>query len=126
MAYIYFCNNPRNRCTIGDCVIRALSVALDKPWDEIYIDLVTEGYYIKDLPSANAVWGSYLYSKGFTKKSIPNRYSYTVEEFCIDHPQGTYVVGTGTHAVAVVSGDIYDTWNSSEEDVSFYWEREDY
>lgn len=126
MAYVYYCNNPRNRCTIGDCVIRALSVALDKSWDEIYIDLTTEGFFIKDLPSSNEVWGSYLYSKGFTKRSIPNRYSYTVEDFCIDHPYGTYVVGTGTHAVAVVSGDILDTWNSSQEDVSFYWEREDF
>ena len=126
MAYVYFCNNPRNRCSIGDCVIRAVSLALDKSWDEVYIDLATEGFFIKDLFSANEVWGSYLYTKGFTKKSIPNRYSYTVEDFCIEHPEGVFVLGTGTHAVAVIDGNVYDTWNSSQEEVSFYWEREEF
>ena len=126
MAYIYFCNNPKKRCTIGDCVVRALSVALRKSWDDVYIDLVTEGFFIKDLPSANETWSSYLYSKGFTKKSIPNRYSYTIEDFCQEHPYGTYVIGTGSHAVAIVNGDYLDTWNSGQEEVAFYFEREDY
>lgn len=125
MAHIYFCNNPRERCTIGDCVIRALSKALNKSWDDVYIDLASEGFFIKDMPSSNEVWGSYLYSKGFNKHSIPGRYSYTIEDFCMDHPYGVFVVGTGSHAVAVIQGNAYDTWNSSQEEVAFYWEREE-
>jgi hypothetical protein len=109
---------------IGDCVIRSCSAALDKSWDEVYIDLATEGFFLKDLPSANATWGSYLLSKGF-KKTIPERYMYTVGDFAKDHPYGRYVLGTGTHAVAVVDGDVLDTWDSRNEIISYLWERED-
>ena len=124
MAYVYFCNNPRNKCTIGDCVIRACSAALNKSWDEVYIDLATEGFFLKDLLSSNEVWGSYLLSKKF-RKCIPERYMYNVGDFAKDHPNGVYVAGTGTHAVAIVHGDILDTWDSSNEIISYYWERED-
>lgn len=90
MAYIYFCNNPKNKCTIGDCVIRAISKALDATWESVYIDLVMEGYLACDMPSSNNVWGAYLYSKNFNKKMIPH-YGYTVKDFCAEHPVGTYI-----------------------------------
>lgn len=122
MGYVYFCNNPRNKCMIGDCVIRAISKALDISWETAYIDLVMEGYLACDMPSSNEVWGKYLYSKGYTKKIIPN--FCTVEEFCKDHPIGTYVLGMGNHVVTAISGQFFDTWNSGEEVISFYWERE--
>ena len=125
MAYIYFCNNPKKRCTIGDCVCRALSMALNKSWDEVYIDLASEGFAVKDMPSANAVWSSYLFSKGFYKKSKFNQYSYSIEDFCAEHPYGTYVVCTGTHVVCCKDGSYFDTWNSGQEEVAFYFERED-
>lgn len=124
MSYKYFCNNPRQRCTIGDCVIRAISKALNKHWDEVYLDLVSEGFFMKDMPSSNEVWGSYLYSKGFHRHSIPDTFSYTVKDFCKDHPQGTYVIGTGTHAVCVKDGCFFDTWNSGDEQILYYWEDE--
>ena len=126
MAYVYYCNNPKKRCTIGDCVCRSLSLALKKSWDEVYLDLVVEGYFAKDMPSANEIWSSYLYSKGFTKRSISNRYSYTIEDFCKEHPYGTYIVGTGSHVVTVIDSDYYDTWDSGQEEVAFYFEREVY
>ena len=124
MAYVYFCNNPRNKCTIGDCVIRAVSAALNKSWDEVYIDLATEGFALKDMMSSNEVWGSYLYSHGF-RKSVPDRYMYSVGDFAINHPKGTYVIGTGTHAVAIINGTVKDTWDSRNEIIAYFWERED-
>ena len=124
MAYIYFCNNPKNKCTIGDCVIRAISKALDATWESVYIDLVMEGYLACDMPSSNNVWGAYLYSKNFNKKMIPH-YGYTVKDFCAEHPVGTYILGTGTHAITVKDGNYFDTWNSGDEVISFYWEREE-
>ena len=125
MAYVYFCNNPRHKCIIGDCVIRALSCAMNKSWDTVYIDLASEGFAMKDLPSSNEVWGSYLYSNGYRKHSVSDSYTYTIGQFADDNKHGTYVVGTGTHAVCVKNGNVYDTWNSENEVVSFYWEREE-
>ena len=50
---------------------------------------------------------------------------YTVEDFCKDHPKGTYVLGTGSHAVCVQDGTIFDAWNSSREVVIYYFERQE-
>lgn len=126
MAYIYFCNNPRNKCIIGDCVIRAISCAMNKSWDTIYIDLCSEGFAMKDLPSANEVFGRYLYNNGFDKYSVSDRYLYTIKDFVHEHKVGTYLLGTGTHLVCAKNGDYLDTWDSGGEIVSFYWKREDF
>lgn len=120
MGYVYFCNNPRNKCHIGDCVIRAISKALNISWENAYMDLVAEGFLDGDMPNSNEIWGRYLYSKGFDKKIIP-RFC-TVKDFCREHPYGTYVLGTGTHVVAVIDGKYYDTWDSGEEEPVYYWE----
>lgn len=115
--------NPNGK-SVGDCVIRAISKALNKSWEEIYIELCIQGYLMADLPSSNQVWGAYLKAKGFTRDIIPNECPdcYTIEDFCNEHPTGTYVVGTGTHAVAIVSGCLYDTWNSTGQvPIYFYY-----
>ena len=62
--YSYFnCNPKGNR--VGDCVIRAISKALNQSWEDTYIDLTIQGYLMGDLLSSNAVWGAYLKSKNF-------------------------------------------------------------
>lgn len=79
-----------------------------------------------DMPSSNYVWASYLKSKGFVRKDLPNTCPdcYTLEHFCQDYPSGKYIVATGTHVIAVEDGNIYDSWDSSGEIVMFYWTKE--
>ena len=48
----------------------------------------------------------------------------TVEEFCRDHPQGTYILAIDGHVVCAVDGDYLDTWDSGEEVPMYYWEKE--
>lgn len=124
MAYVYFCNNPRNKCIIGDCVIRAISCALEKHWDAIYIDLASEGFAMKDLPSSNSVWTRYLLNQGFSKYSTLN--DCTIKDFANEHKYGTYLVCTGTHLVCIKNSDYYDTWDSGNEIMEFFFEREEY
>ena len=78
------------------------------------------------MPNSDSVWGSYLRSKGFERAIIPNTCPdcYTVADFAADHPTGTYVLGTGTHAVTVQDGVIYDAFDSSNEIPIFYYTRE--
>jgi hypothetical protein len=40
--------------------------------------------------------------------------------------KGVYVIGTGSHAVCVIDGDWYDSWDSGGEVCSYYWKKEDY
>lgn len=110
---------------VGDCVIRAISKALDKPWEDTYIELCVQGFMMGDIASSNAVWGAYLRHKRFKRCTVEDCPDcYTVEDFCQDHPNGVYVVGTGSHAVAVVDGRYYDAWESGRETAVYYFEKE--
>lgn len=112
---------------VGDCVVRALSLALDKNWYEIYIELSIQGFVLCDMPSSNRVWGELLKSYGFHRHIVPDTCPecYTMRDFAGEHFKGTYVVGTGTHVVCIKDGTILDSWDSSEETPIYYWFKED-
>ena len=78
--------NPVNK-RVGDCTIRAISTALNEPWDTVYMDIASEGLTQADMPTANNVWGKYLIKRGFRRELIPDDIlgEYTVSDFCIDH-----------------------------------------
>ena len=124
--YIYYNPNPANKL-VGDCVIRAISKVTDQDWEKTYMDIALQGYMMKDMPSANHVWGAYLYSKGFRRHIIPDSCPdcYTVQEFCEDYPQGTYLLAIGTHVVTVQNGNYYDSWDSGNEIPLYYWQKEE-
>jgi len=125
MSYISFNPNPR-RNSVGDCVIRAISKVTNQDWDTTYLGVALQGYMVKDMPSSNNVWGGYLYSKGFNRYVIPNTCPdcYTIKDFCKDYPKGTFLLATGTHAVSVIDGNYYDTWDSGDEVPIYYWRKE--
>lgn len=117
--------NPAN-ARVGDCVVRAISTALGQDWVKTYAELCVQGLMFCDLPSSNAVWGSYLAHKGYKRFAIPNDCNcYTVEDFCQDHPKGTYVLGTGTHALTVINGNYIDMWDSGQEIPIYYFTKEE-
>ena len=121
--WIEYNPNPLGK-RVGDCVIRAISKALNQSWEKIYIDLCLQGFMLGDLPSSNAVWSAYLKHKAFKRHTIedcPDCYS--VEDFCRDHPTGVYVIGTGSHAVCVCDGCVFDAWNSLSETPVYYFEK---
>ena len=125
--FIEYNPNPIARNDTGDCVIRAVSKALNISWEEAYIRLCISGFAMGDLPNSDSVFGAVLRMNGFKKKALPDACPdcYTVANFAIDHPYGTYVLGLGGHAVAVIDGDIYDAWDSSKGIPVYYWYKDD-
>lgn len=125
MSFIYFNPNPAKK-TVGDCVIRAISLAMSMTWEDVHTDLSMVSHHLYDMPSSNAVWGEYLYLNGFRRHVIPNVCPpcYTVKEFCRDYPVGTFLLATGSHVVTVVDGDYYDTWDSGSEIPIYFWRKE--
>lgn len=127
--YRYFNNNPTAR-RVGDCAVRAVSVALGIDWEEAYNMIADAGYAMGDMPSSNSVWGSVLRSNGFYRSAIPTTCPdcYTTEEFIRDHPRGIYVLcsgGSEGHVATVRDGILFDTWDSSQECPQFYWYRKE-
>lgn len=125
MGFIMSNPNPKNNYT-GDCVIRAISIAEGRDWDDIFIELMAKCFDLKDMPSINKAWGAYLHSIGYKRHIIPDTCPdcYTVIDFTRDHPQGNYILGTGTHVVAVKHGNYYDTADSGLETPLVYWTKE--
>lgn len=122
MSYVYLNVNPDKKKTT-DCVIRAVSFALGQEWDTTFTEIAVECLMHHDMPEANYIWAGYLKSKGYKRKLIPDSCPncYTVKEFCLDYPYGIYILGTGSHTVAVRDGNYYDIWDSGDEIPIYYW-----
>lgn len=123
--YRYLNLNPKNNFT-GDCVIRAISHATNKDWDEVYLELMALGYDMKDMPSSNNVWGWHLHHKNFKRYNIPDicPNCINIRDFVNNSPTGDYILGTGTHVVSVKDGSYYDTWDSGDEIPIYYWRKD--
>lgn len=126
MAYVYYNPNPSKKL-VGDCVIRGISKLTNQDWKDVHVELCLQSYTMDDIPSSNAVWGAFLYQRGYRQHVIPDTCPncMTVEKFCAEHPNGKYLLATGTHVICAESGDWYDTWNSGDETVIFYWTKGD-
>ena len=124
--FIEYNPNPVGRYDVGDCAIRAISKALGETWEDSYLRLCVAGFMMGDLPNSDSVFGAILRQNGFNRKTIPDTCPdcYTVRDFVRDHPQGRYVLGTGTHAIGVVDGVYFDTTDTGDEVPQYYFEKE--
>lgn len=113
--WIYANPNPC-RQDEPDCVVRAISIALKMPWDEVHWDLCVLSHERCTMPSVNWLWETYLKQNGFEKFLLPASCPSctTVSEFCRKFPVGTYVIGTGSHAICIIEGNYFDSWDSGD------------
>lgn len=126
-TYKYYNPNPGGHRDAIDCVVRALCAALDIGWDWAYCLVTARGYADKRMPIKNTVWWPILRRNGFRRAIIPNTCPdcYTAADFCRDHPWGVYVLGFDGHTAAVIDGQVWDAWDSTDETPTYYWYRED-
>lgn len=123
-VFHWFNANPKGKITT-DCVIRALSVGLQKDYYEVIDELIAlqkkTGLMIND----KALYTKYLKQLGYEKQKQPRKSDntkYTGAEFakiingnCIAH------IG-GHHLVAIIDHKIIDIWNSSHKCIGNYWQ----
>lgn len=123
---MYIKANPNpNGIYVEDCVVRAIAIATNRSWDDIYFHICLQGFIMKNMPSVNRVWGNYLRSLGFEQFLLPTHCPdcYTVRDFANEFPYGVYIVATGSHLIAVINGDWLDAWDSGDELLVEVWER---
>lgn len=123
--FVQYNANPMQRQTV-DCVIRAISKFLDQTWERTFCELSIFGLILCDMPSANHLWSAYLKSKGYKRALISDDLpdDYCVEDFCDDHPNGTFLLAIDGHVVTVIDGRYYDSFDSGRECPIYYWFKE--
>ena len=124
--WIKYNPNPTGK-NVGDCAVRAVAKALKTDWEDAYSMIAANGYAMGDVPTSDSVWGAVLRQNGFYRKAIPNTCPecYTARDFARDNPYGTFVLGFGGHCATVHNGDLYDSWDSSNEIPVYVWYRKD-
>ena len=125
--FVYYNPNPCRKI-VGDCVIRAVSAAENVSWDEAYISLCVFGYIYCNWGNGTEAWSGFLKYRRYKQYALPNRcpICYTVKDFCREYPHGIFILGAGSHAVAVIDGDYYDAWDSGDEVVDRYFVKEEW
>lgn len=124
--FVYYNPNPLGRNT-SDCVVRAISKLTGWDWDTTFLKLSLMAYTKKDNLEKNYVWGEFLSKLGYKKHFIPDScpFCYTVNDFCLDHKTGRFLLRidglTTGHVVTVVNGDYFDSWDSGNEVVEYYY-----
>ena len=103
--------------SVNDCVVRAISKAQGKTWDETYEELSyiaqKEGILLDDV--------------NFVEKYLDKRYrrtchySKTVGEFIQEYNRGTYLITMEGHITVVVDGVLYDTFDCRDRRMWCAW-----
>lgn len=115
--YKFYNANARGNF-VNDCVVRAISVAERKTWDETYNRLSDiaqcEGTLIDDVNFVE----SYL-DRNYKRVK---HYSKTVGEFIEEFPNGTYLITMEGHITVVIDSILYDTFDCRERRIWCVWQ----
>ena len=122
MGYKFYNANPLKMRT-EDCSVRTISKILNISWDEAYDMLAEMAKGMAVMPSDKNVTSAVLRMNGFYRENLPNflQDGYTVRDFAQDNPHGIYVLCTDNHVVPLIKGTYYDTFDSGDEDVQWFW-----
>ena len=113
--------NPK-KINVGDCTVRALCAVTGLDWRTIHRQLCDLSEEMADMPSADRVWWALLARYGFNQyATICN--GCTVKAFARTHPRGSHVLSPSGHAVAVIDGDWWDSWDSGDTIPAYYFRR---
>lgn len=63
MGYVFNNPNPADSF-VGDCVVRAISIAEDISWNDAYMNLCALGAFMHDMPSSDGGYSRNSYARG--------------------------------------------------------------
>lgn len=123
--FVYYNRNPKNKFT-EDCVVRALSLATDTPYEQVVMDLARLSCETGYAFGSRTIIDKYLSSKGWIKHQQPraqDNTKYTGKQFCKLFTKYPVIVASigGHHISCVMEGKFYDTWDCTEGCVGNFW-----
>lgn len=115
--YKFYNANAHGRFA-NDCVVRAISLAEDKTWNETYKEL-------SEIAQRN---GIILDDVNFVEPLLDSRYERVcydnkyVGDFVEEHPRGTYLITMLGHITCCIDGVLYDTFDCRNRIMLCAWE----
>ena len=129
-TFHYYNANPKKRLT-SDCVVRAISTALEIPYEQVVMEMAKMECETGYSRASNEGVDKYLQSKGWEKNKQPRKddnTKYTGKEWCEEiqthrHWYDQQIIANigGGHIVAIMWGQVYDTWDSTDGCIGNYW-----
>lgn len=115
--YKFYNRNPVNR-RLPDCVCRAMSLALRKPYGYTMAWLTDNGicYDCDDLTVD--CYSNILREEGYETSEANGR---TVEQLCCEYPDNILLVRLNGHLTCCINGDCYDIWDCTNEQAERFW-----
>ena len=105
-----------------DCVIRSISIAMRKPYSEVFRDLMAIGLEVGAYPNHDKVWVPYVEAHGFVKTKPPRDANGKLIKLLNWDFKGRAVVKNSGHLTAVDGGFLIDTGDCRYRPVNTYWE----
>lgn len=105
--------NPLGR-HVHDCTVRAIALATNRTWDQVYEELShyaqKEAVLLDDVDYID----NYL-SQNFERICDCRDRGLTVGQFIQSHPYGTYLITMREHITCAKNGVIYDIFDPSQK-----------
>ncbi len=104
-----------------DCVIRAISFALSRPYKQVFTDLMTLGLTLGAYPNHDTVWKTYLKQQGWMPNKPPRNGKKLIKlRDWTSAPRVAVVINSG-HLTSIVDGYVVDEWDCTYRPVNTYW-----
>lgn len=117
----YLNKNPFKR-EVNDCVIRAISKAENRSWDDVYSELSTLAQKQRILLDDMRFVEPYLDSKYDRTCFKCDGCRITVGEFIRKNNIGTFLITMQGHITCAKDGVLYDTWDCRNKTIWCAWE----
>lgn len=126
MNFVKYNANPKGK-KAGDCVIRAISKALNQSWEKTYSDLCELGLKQCMMPNDKRVFEKYLKLKGWVKCSEPRTWDNHKQMICQAVPfikdKKLIIYAGSLHVTYVDNQTLYDTWDCRMKTMHTYWRK---
>lgn len=102
--------NQKLKTRIGDCVVRAIAIALEQDYKTTMQDLFALGLEMGCMPNTHDCWREYLSRKGWVEHKFGKQ---LVRINSTKIPRDQFVLcQTAGHLVAINNDEVYDTWDA--------------
>ena len=121
---------PLKKNLIGDCVTRAIAIALNQSYKQTLTELCKLSIEIGGMPNDPQTYEAYLFDRDWVKNKPP-RYTYSTvgnikgNKMRLKHwHHSLAIVHTTTHLTAIVDNTVRDTWDCRESCMNSFYTKE--